>query len=69
MSERRCSHPECPVQVTGMAILCVSHWHKTPPRVRAAIQERIHGWKKRDEAIVFYKGYLSNLKRQERSAQ
>lgn len=68
-SAPQCVHPECSRLITMPKILCGEHWNFAPPRIRAGIQERIHGWKKRGDAVEFYKSYLSNLKRQERSAQ
>jgi hypothetical protein len=48
--------PTCELQVSGNHLMCIEHWKVIPPRIQAAVQERLFGWKSIDAA----KEYLSN---------
>ena len=58
--ERKCSAPGCEAAIKAPHICCIAHWRELPPRVQAALQERIHGWKDKDAALVFLASWYSS---------
>jgi hypothetical protein len=52
----------CTEQVPSGRVCCVSDWRGLPPRVQAAVQERLRGWKNEGAAREFVQMWHRNQK-------
>ena len=50
---RVCMNPNCEAEIKPPHMLCVKHWASLPPRVKAAVSERLYGWKDNGAARDF----------------
>jgi hypothetical protein len=50
--------PTCKLQVSGNHLMCIEHWKVIPPRIQAAVQERLFGWKSIEEAEIYLLNYI-----------
>ncbi len=59
----KCVFPDCDATVKTPHVTCVAHWRSLPPRIQAAVQERIRGWKDTGAAREFVVLWHRNEKR------
>jgi hypothetical protein len=55
MTTRACMH--CEADINPPHLLCVKCWFSLPPRVKAAVQERLRGWRAPDAAREIISSY------------
>lgn len=63
-----CCAADCRTKVPSPKVCCGHHWFLLPPRVKSAVQLRIHSYKDRDAAAIFLKEWYQAERERARTA-